>query len=61
MNQLLGEKLRTHFPAMTIYKDPSSINTLFAGRNLPRLSKISLSNDISMNEVKLIRVLLRLL
>ena len=39
MNQLLGEKLRTHFPAMTIYKDPSSINTIFAGRNLPSFVK----------------------
>jgi ATP-dependent Lon protease len=32
-------KIREHFAPMTIYKDPTSTNSLFAGRNLPSFVK----------------------
>lgn len=39
MKQEIGEKIRATFSSMAIYKDPTSTNTLFAGRNLPSFVK----------------------
>lgn len=39
MNELLSNKVREQFAAMTIYKDPTSTGSLFAGRNLPSFVK----------------------
>ena len=39
MNQSLSDKIREQFAAMTIYKDPTSTSSLFAGRNLPSFVK----------------------
>lgn len=39
MNEKISEKIRTHFLSMAIYKDPSSTNSLFVGRNLPSFVK----------------------
>lgn len=39
MDSALSEKIRTNFTAMAIYKDSSSTNSLFAGRNLPSFVK----------------------
>lgn len=39
MNPQTSEKIRQYFSAMTIYKDPASTNSLFAGRNLPAFVK----------------------
>lgn len=39
MNQNTAEKIRRYFAAMTIYKDPTTTNSLFAGRNLPAFVK----------------------
>lgn len=39
MNPQTSEKIRQYFAAMTIYKDPASTNSLFAGRNLPAFVK----------------------
>lgn len=39
MKQEIGEKIRATFSLMAIYKDPTSTNTLFAGRNLPSFVK----------------------
>jgi ATP-dependent Lon protease len=39
MNESIGEKIRTHFSSMAIYKDPASTNSLFVGRNLPSFVK----------------------
>jgi len=39
MNENIGEKIRRHFTAMAIYRDPASINSLFVGRNLPSFVK----------------------
>ena len=39
MNNELSEKIREQFSAMTIYKDPTSTGSLFAGRNLPSFVK----------------------
>lgn len=39
MNETISEKVRTYFANMAIYKDPSSTNNLFAGRNLPSFVK----------------------
>ena len=39
MNTLITEKIRQHFSSVAIYKDPASINSLFAGRNLPSFVK----------------------
>jgi len=39
MKEEICNKIRQHFAAMSIYKDPSSTNSLFAGRNLPAFVK----------------------
>ena len=39
MQALTIQKIREQFAPMAIYKDPSSINSLFAGRNLPSFVK----------------------
>lgn len=39
MNQELSNKIREQFAAMTIYKDPTTTGSLFAGRNLPSFVK----------------------
>ena len=39
MNTVLSDKIRQHFSAMSIYKDPTSTGSLFAGRNLPSFVK----------------------
>ena len=39
MKQEICNKIRQHFSAMSIYKDPASTNSLFAGRNLPAFVK----------------------
>lgn len=39
MKQEISDKIRQHFSAMSIYKDPTSANSLFAGRNLPAFVK----------------------
>ncbi len=39
MNPAITEKVREQFSAMTIYKDPTSTGSLFAGRNLPSFVK----------------------
>lgn len=39
MNQELTKKVCEQFAAMTIYKDPTSTSSLFAGRNLPSFVK----------------------
>lgn len=39
MDNELSQKIREQFSAMTIYKDPTSTGSLFAGRNLPSFVK----------------------
>ena len=39
MNTVLSNKIREQFSAMTIYKDPTTTGSLFAGRNLPSFVK----------------------
>lgn len=39
MNAELQQKVREHFSAMSIYKDPQLANSIFAGRNLPSFVK----------------------
>lgn len=39
MNTVINEKIKTHFATMAIYKDPTSTNSLFVGRNLPSFVK----------------------
>ena len=39
MKEELASKIRQHFSAMSIYKDPASTGSLFAGRNLPAFVK----------------------
>lgn len=39
MKNEISNKIRQHFSAMSIYKDPASTNSLFAGRNLPAFVK----------------------
>jgi ATP-dependent Lon protease len=39
MDSAINEKIRSHFAAMSIYKDPTSTNSLFVGRNLPAFVK----------------------
>jgi len=39
MNNIVSEKIKTHFSSMAIYKDPTSTNSLFVGRNLPSFVK----------------------
>ena len=58
MNVSLSDKIREQFAAMTIYKDPTSTGSLFAGRNLPSfvkdfLLKRYINPDGSVNRLKL--------
>lgn len=58
MNNELSEKIREQFSAMTIYKDPTSTGSLFAGRNLPSfvkdfLLKRYIQTDGSVDRVRL--------
>lgn len=58
MTNELSLKLREQFSAMTIYKDPNSTGSLFAGRNLPSfvkdfLLKRYIKPDGSIDRVKL--------
>lgn len=39
MKDEISQKIRQHFSAMSIYKDPASTSSLFAGRNLPAFVK----------------------
>lgn len=39
MKEEISNKIRQHFSAMSIYKDPVSTGSLFAGRNLPAFVK----------------------
>lgn len=39
MKEDLQQKVRQHFSAMSIYKDPKATNSIFAGRNLPSFVK----------------------
>lgn len=39
MHNTTSEKIREQFASMSIYKDPASTNSLFAGRNLPSFVK----------------------
>lgn len=39
MKKEISDKIRQHFAAMSIYKDPTAANSLFAGRNLPAFVK----------------------
>lgn len=39
MKTEISEKIRQHFAAMSIYKDPEKTNSIFAGRNLPAFVK----------------------
>lgn len=39
MKEEICNKIRQHFSAMSIYKDPASTSSLFAGRNLPAFVK----------------------
>ncbi len=39
MKEEISNKVRQHFSAMSIYKDPSSTGSIFAGRNLPAFVK----------------------
>ncbi len=39
MRDVISEKVRQHFAPMSIYKDPNSTDSLFAGRNLPAFVK----------------------
>lgn len=39
MKEELASKIRQHFSAMSIYKNPASTGSLFAGRNLPAFVK----------------------
>ncbi len=39
MNSIISEKIKIYFASMAIYKDPSSTNSLFVGRNLPSFVK----------------------
>lgn len=58
MNNELSEKIREQFSTMTIYKDPTSTGSLFAGRNLPSfvkdfLLKRYIQTDGSVDRVRL--------
>ena len=58
MNESLSNKIREQFAAMTIYKDPTSTGSLFAGRNLPSfvkdfLLKRYINPNGSVNRLKL--------
>lgn len=39
MNKAVSDKIREQFSAMAIYKDPATMGSLFAGRNLPSFVK----------------------
>ena len=39
MREIISEKVRQYFAPMSIYKDPNSTDSLFAGRNLPSFVK----------------------
>lgn len=39
MTEELSNKIKAHFASMAIYKDPTSTNSLFVGRNLPSFVK----------------------
>lgn len=39
MRDVISDKVRQHFAPMSIYKDPNSTDSLFAGRNLPAFVK----------------------
>lgn len=39
MDLIVSEKIKMHFASMAIYKDPTSTNSLFVGRNLPSFVK----------------------
>lgn len=39
MKEEISNKIRTYFAPVAIYKDPSSTDSLFAGRNLPSFVK----------------------
>ena len=39
MNEITSNKVREQFGQMAIYKDPASMGSLFAGRNLPAFVK----------------------
>lgn len=39
MNEVICNKIREYFSAMSIFKDPAKTNSLFAGRNLPSFVK----------------------
>ncbi len=58
MHDVISEKVRQHFAPMSIYKDPNSTDSLFAGRNLPAfvkdfLLKKYLNHDGSIDRGKL--------
>lgn len=50
MNTQLSEKIRQYFSAMSIYKDPATTNSVFAGRNLPSFVKDFLLKRYLNNE-----------
>lgn len=58
MRDVISEKVRQYFAPMSIYKDPNSTDSLFAGRNLPAfvkdfLLKKYLNHDGSIDKGKL--------
>lgn len=58
MKEATAQKIREFFAPMAIYKDPTSTNSLFAGRNLPSfvkdfLLKRYINPDGSVNRMKL--------
>lgn len=62
MNTNLSNKIREQFSAMTIYKDPTTTGSLFAGRNLPSfvkdfLLKRYINTDGSIKQLELNRFL----
>lgn len=62
MNTELANKIREQFSAMTIYKDPTTTGSLFAGRNLPSfvkdfLLKRFINSDGSIKQQELTRFL----
>lgn len=47
MREIISEKVRQYFAPMSIYKDPNSTDSLFAGRNLPSFVKDFLLKNTS--------------
>jgi ATP-dependent Lon protease len=39
MNEVISERIKTHFSSMAIYRDPMQTDSLFKGRNLPSFVK----------------------